>query len=75
MCRDDISSVIGRHARTAHNKGYVNVFFVPARFPWLKTVLSDVEPVVAAVDDVRVVENTVILEATYEAVDQLINGL
>lgn len=72
---DYAGSVICPYSWTSDNQGNVDVLFVAARLSWLKTMLTDVETIVAAVDYVSIVYDTMGFEPLEEAVDQFIDCL
>lgn len=75
MGGDDVSGMVRCHTWSTYDQRDVDVLFVSTRLPGLETVLSDMKPIVTAVDYVSVVQDSVGFEAVKESVDHFINGL
>lgn len=75
MRGDDLGRIVGGHTRAPRDQGDIYVFLVSACLPGLLSVLSHVEAIVAAVDDVGVIEDTVFRQSVNEPIDQFVNSL
>lgn len=75
MARHDLGREVGCHARSTNNEWNVDVFFVTARFAWLQTMLTDVEAIVAAVEDISIVKQTLCFQTCKDAIDKFIHRL
>ena len=53
----------------------MDVLLVPARLSGLKSVMSNVEAIIAAVKHIRVIKDAVVFECDKNVVDKFINGL
>lgn len=72
---DSLHGAFG-HARSADEKGYVDIFFNVAAFARREPVLANVETVVCRVDEVRVVQHCRVRRQTLDdGVDELIHRL
>jgi hypothetical protein len=69
---DDIGGVSGGDTRSPDYKGDMDVFLKTAFLTGVETMLGDVVTVVCRVDDVRIIEDTVVLEFCYNAIDKLV---
>lgn len=63
------------HPGPPHNQRDVDVLLVPAALPRLQPMLPDVEPVVAAVDHVRILQDPMVRQPLDEPRDELVDGL
>jgi hypothetical protein len=72
---DDVGGVSGGDAGSPDYKGDVGVFLKSTFLAGVKTVLGDVVAVVCGVDDVRIIEDTVLLELCHNAVNKLVHCL
>jgi hypothetical protein len=72
---DDVGGVSGGDTGSPDYKRDVDVFLKSTFLAGVKTVLGDVVAVVCGVDDVRIIEDTVLLELCHNAVNKLVHCL
>jgi len=61
MCSHDIGGSARRDPRPANDERDINIFFKPALFAWVETMLGDVISVISGIYDVRVIQDTMLL--------------
>lgn len=75
MGSHDIADHSFRNTRPSDDEWYMDVFLEPTDFPRLKSMLANMEAIVARIEDVGIVEEIVLREATEKLVDHFVHRL
>ena len=75
MRRHDVGLVVGRYTGPTDDKRHVDVLLVAAYLPRLHSVLANVVGVVAGIDEIRILEDAIVLKTSDESVDQFVDCL
>jgi hypothetical protein len=64
-----------RYVWTAHNQWDIDIFFVSTFLAGLQTVLADVISVIAGVEDIGILKDTMLNQSGDDTINNLIDGL
>lgn len=71
----DLGDMLSRDVGAADNQRYVDIFLDSACLAWWESMLANMISIIGCVKDVCVIRNAQLLQAYYNALDELIHGL